>query len=118
MVSSNLQFIPDPTYYVESKDCVLWLDTSKIDKLLEQEDPFYIRLNGGIRSQDKYNNISRLVGTGTPLKMPHLAYDQRLKIIGLLDGRHRFAFLRDNGIDKIPFTMDRNTARVLKSKLN
>ena len=112
----EIDFIPDPEY-TPSGDIVIWFDMKRIDSLLAKDDPFYIDPNSKY-NPDKYNGFASFLKKNLPVKMPHLHYDVNLNKFGLLNGRNRFAYLRDHGLTRIPMTMNNLTAQMLNKNYN
>lgn len=103
----------------EAGDVTVWIDVAKAD-IAWRRDDLYIS-PGAPDHRYKYDRFGRwLMTANKPLEMPHVTL--RYWTLSFTDGRHRFAWLRDNGIKSMPITTDpqiaARTRRVLGSMLS
>lgn len=95
------------------------LPTEQVERLFRQEAYTYVGPGGshaGING--RYEQFERYVETGKPIYASSLRIQEsplgeiRLKFI---DGRHRFALLRDRGVKYIPFAVHKDDLPFLQS---
>lgn len=100
----------------EAGDALIWVDVEKADAAWRRDD-FYIP-PGAPNHRLKYDRFGQwLATTSSPIQMPHVTL--RYWTLSFTDGRHRFAWLRDQGAQTIAVTTDPKTvermARVIGS---
>ena len=92
------------------------LNTKKIEKLFK-ESFTYISQNGNSGTiGDRYNGVKEFLSTGLDIEATtaHLfEYNGKLEL-EITDGRHRFAVMRDMGLDKVKFALDDNSIKLAK----
>ena len=88
------------------------LDTRKVEELFQQNEAFYVPKNGGIKS--RYRGAKDFFTTGEDIEATKASiYEQDGKLhFSIIDGRHRFAVMRDMGMKKVKFSLDRSSAEV------
>lgn len=93
------------------------VSTKKLDELLRIDNESYIGHNLTDVSQEKYNRFSRYLRTNQPIIATSLYFKENENgqmVPRIRDGRHRFAVLRDLGIEKIPVSIDRDSIEFAK----
>lgn len=81
--------------------------TGDIEKIFKQDEDYYIRPNGE-NSLKTYKEFQKYLKTGKEIDAPTIKiidYPEGYSF-GFIDGRHRFAVLRDLGMERIPFAID------------
>ena len=93
------------------------IDAKKLDAELRKDPERYVGYNGRNGSGFKYDRFKAFLGTAQEIRSP-IVYLRKLpngKIeTHIYDGRHRFAVLRDMGIEKIPVTIDKDSLDLAK----
>ena len=94
---------------------VVWLDVAKADQAWERDKGFYIP-SGASDDRHRYEKFGRwLLQANRVVWMPTaILYRGRLDFV---DGRHRFAWLRDHGAEAIPITTEPSGAKRLSERL-
>jgi hypothetical protein len=80
--------------------------TEKLDDLLKLDSDFYVGRGGENGITYKYRNFIKYLETNKPIFAPVLSLSHNS--VGLLDGRHTFAVLRDIGMKEIPLAIEYN----------
>lgn len=93
------------------------INVGRTDNLLSQDGLFYVGANGKGGSPEKYLRAKQFLESNNPIYAPILALykDSCKKIsIGLIDGRHRFACLRDMGLKEFPIAIKESMITLAK----
>lgn len=82
----------------------MWLS---LDASWSKDHGFYVSPNGGGAAiGNRYQTFGEWLKKGEPVEMPEVSYNESLEYKGggvsFGNGRHRFAWLRDHGVKKIP----------------
>lgn len=98
-----------PDWEVEP-DAVVWISIPKLDDAWSGSDEDYVGPGGtGAAIDGRYDQFGEwLLSSGKPVEMPMVCLDHRQ--IGFIDGRHRFAWLRDHGARVMPVQVPLNQA--------
>lgn len=93
------------------------IDAKKLDRELQKDIEMYVGFNAMNGSSIKYNRFKKFLKTNQEIRSP-IVYlrkfsDGEIKT-HIYDGRHRFAVLRDMGIEKIPVTIDEESLELAK----
>lgn len=87
------------------------VDTEILDNLLKEDGASYIEPNGRNGISNRYQCVGKYLQTGENIdatKVYLQECDGKLTAtIG--DGRHRFAYMRDIGMESIPISVDKNS---------
>jgi hypothetical protein len=88
-------------------DKIVWIDVDELDRSWRTDSSLYVG-NGGrspdITSAAKYEKFGRWIVDHDEIRMPHIALDEHGNV-SFTDGRHRFAWLRDYGVQSLPVTV-------------
>ena len=93
------------------------LDTAKVEKLFQEDKGFYITPNGSEGAiSNRYQGVQDYIKTGRNVNASeiHLSEEYNRPKLRFIDGRHRFAVMRDMGMKKIKFAMDSDSLAVAK----
>lgn len=94
-------------------DAVVWLDVASVEASFSADSNRYVGKGGaGAGQRGRYNQIGSLIQSGRPVWMPHLSIDDDGALL-FVDGRHRFAWVRDHGATALPVTTDPDGAAQL-----
>lgn len=103
----------------QSKDKVVWVDVRRLDTAWAADDPGFRVQPGGQGPSARPSSytafgdyLSRSLAMGRPIEMSRVYLDGSGKI-SFLDGRHRFAWMRDNGMGRVPVAVPKEAARRL-----
>jgi hypothetical protein len=95
-------------------DEVVWIDVAKLDANWRGDRAYYIGV-GGKGSELKYTGFGQwLRKTAEPIWRPLIAIEDGQ--VGFTDGRHRFAWLRDHGVEALPIACDPDQAAEIKRR--
>jgi len=108
------EFTTDPQFFDENKETTVVVDVQKMDAALARDPYFYIKRDGSNSDNpEKYNKFKNFLQTGKPIHMPRASIAEDGEV-GLLDGRHRWAYLRDQGVKKMPIVVKKNQEELFK----
>lgn len=91
------------------------LDTKKIDELFKKTPSLYISKNGISGTiNNRYQEFQDYLKTGMDIEATHIVLNEANGKLNfsIVDGRHRFAVMRDMGMDKIKFALDENSLKL------
>ena len=83
-------------------DPVIWLDVRTFDEAWRGTCGYIGRGGAGSKHRSRYQRVGEFIRTYGKLWYPHLTLDAGRPEFS--DGRHRVAWLRDNGADAVPVT--------------
>jgi hypothetical protein len=93
---------------------LVWVNPEKIDPIWKRTDPHYL---GNTVRDKKYIDLETSLGKRSermwPLEVSSVGVNKN-GYIGFTDGRHRFAYLRNNGYNPIPVGMDAESIQYAK----
>lgn len=97
-----------------SGDAIVWIDVAKLDRVWRHSSG-YVGVAGTGRddvTRRRYVKFGKWILRRTqPIHMPHLGFVAGE--VGFVNGRHRFAWLRDHGVSALPVTTHpENTGRL------
>lgn len=91
------------------------LKTGDVEKIFSEDKDYYISPNGQ-NSPQLYKEFEKYLQTGKEIDAPTIKiidYPEGYSF-GFIDGRHRFAVLRDLGMEEIPFAIDKESLNAAK----
>jgi hypothetical protein len=97
------------------RDVMVWVSAAKLDRAWKKDESFYIAPGGtgpssiGGRYQQFEGFLTRARQIGTPVEMSQVYVDEAGGV-SFVDGRHRFAVLRDQGVSKVPVAVSPDAA--------
>jgi hypothetical protein len=92
-------------------DQIVWVDVARLNASWRRDTGYYLPRRSPNRTREW---IARLGFRRVP--MPHIALDEN-GIVTFTDGRHRFAWFRDQGVKAIPVTVaTKNEAKIVKRR--
>jgi hypothetical protein len=98
---------------------IVWVDVSKIDEAWRASAPdAYLEQGSG--SRETYEYLRDAVKSGAILRMPRLQFLREFPNaprVSLVDGRHRFSFMRDHGAAALPMTIEDDQAGLVDKYL-
>lgn len=94
-----IQGHPDWNY---PDDVAVWVSVTKLDAAWKLDDGFYIGSGGsGAAIDDRYARFGVwIASTSESVDLPMVAFEKG--VVSFSDGRHRFAWLRDHGVQAMP----------------
>jgi hypothetical protein len=84
----------------------VFVDTKKFDSAWKEDKSFYIGLDGEGGIGKRYDGFLKFIDTHDTFEQSVVGFDIYNKRPSFIDGRHRFAVLRDLGMKKIPVSVD------------
>jgi len=113
---NGVSFVPHRNYSSQTHD-IVYVDPAKFDKDWQKGDEYFYIGKGGKGADFKYNNFGKWLEKGEPVETPMVGLDGDGNL-GFYDGRNRFAWLRDRGLNRIPVAVKKEHAPILKEKYN
>ena len=96
---------------------VVEINVDMLDRFLKRQPKYVGYKASGDGSYDKYCRFMRFLHTKNDIKPPSLGIIKHPDgdiALQINDGRHRFAVLRDIGMEKIPVMIDRESMKIGK----
>lgn len=93
------------------------INVDKLDKELKKDKAMYVGFEGYNGSRDKYFEFVNYLKTNQSIHTPkiYLEKEDNGEIsTHISDGRHRFAVLRDRGIENMPIAIDKDSIELAK----
>ena len=88
------------------------VETEKLEQLIRRDKLSYIEKQGMNSDGDKYKNFGEYLKTGKKIYATKINIDKSPKgeiLVNIIDGRHRYAYLRDIGMKRIPIAIDKKS---------
>lgn len=99
-------------------DAAIWVDTAKLDRLWQRAADAYIGSGGSEHAiGDRYTRVGLWILAGRPLKMLQIAVSEEGEL-SFIDGRHRFAWLRDHGAKSVQVQLHSDHLEYVTSMLS
>lgn len=93
------------------------IDVDKLDRELKKDKSLYVGFKGRNGSGYRYDRFKRYLNTNQPINATSIYLrqdaDGEIKTI-IKDGRHRFAVLRDMGIEKLPVSISKDSIKLAR----
>lgn len=96
----------------KERECILVeVNTNKLNELLKKDGISYIERNGVNGIGNRYQEFEKYLKTGKTITPTEINIDFQNNNLStyIIDGRHRFAYLRDMGMKKIPIAMSKES---------
>jgi len=95
-------------------DAIVWVSVKKVDALWKPDRGFYLEAPLNDLGPEKYQKFGAWFSQNhEAVIMPHLCLFG--ETIGFSNGRNRFSWLRDRGLQALPVTTDLGEAEALRS---
>lgn len=91
------------SFVADFAETVVWLDVAKFDAAWQASENYVGAGGAGSLHGRRYLNVGCFIEAHWQLWYPHVALIDGLP--EFVDGRHRFAWLRDHGASAIPVTV-------------
>lgn len=109
-------------------DQIVWINTKAFDNIWKLNKDFYIGINGRGGIKNRYQRFNMFMRGGQDEILPGTVIDVQPTdsielsevsvnakgLISFTNGRHRFAWMRDQGLKKIPVVMDKESIQNAK----
>jgi len=110
--------------YGNKHDVLFLADTKKLDKSWKRGDPMlHIGSGGEGQLHNRYNDFQDWLKTNKDIEVAQVSHTPQDMIsknhpghIGFVNGRHRFAVLRDMGLKKIPVAVPKGQQGLFKQR--
>lgn len=91
-------------------DQLVQLNVAPFDAAYSREGGFYLNAKGENRIGKRYERVAEFLKTAASMHASEVHVDAEGRA-GFSDGRHRYAYLRDQGLTTIPVTMSAESIR-------
>lgn len=113
VVNWTLQPVGDGCNDVEP-DEVVWVDVMRLEAAFRAGDQYVGRRGSGLGQTTRYQNVGRHIMSGREIWMPFVTMESgNLRFV---DGRHRFAWVRDHGAVALPVATGPDMAGGIKAR--
>jgi SPP1 gp7 family putative phage head morphogenesis protein len=85
------------------------VDVARFDKAFAKDPSFYVGLDGEGGIGKRYANVAEYINTNKAMEASTV-YVRPDGYVGFINGRHRYAYLRDVGVTQIPVALDEEAA--------
>jgi hypothetical protein len=97
-------------------DVVVWVSVARLDASWKGDTGYYIGRGGtGAAVAGRYEKFGDWFRRGDPIEMSVVSYDEERGCISFTDGRHRFAWLRDNGLRYLPVQVAQDQCTLIEA---
>lgn len=96
-------------------DPIVWVGVSKLDASWRRDDLYIGRFGLGDNQPVKYDKFGLWIVKLRNVHMAHISLSPD-GMVSFSDGRHRFAWLRDNGATALPVTVDPQNKGEIKKR--
>lgn len=100
-----------------ARDVVVQIDVAKVDASASKDRNFYVGPQGSGGIKGRYERFSRWMERGETVEMPEVCLTDQGEI-SFINGRHRFAWMRDNGVTTMPVAVPANDAAGVKERFS
>ena len=127
-VASHLQSVDTPTAGLQvcwvplqgaqdmsDYDEIVWVSISKIDASWRMNGDYVGTGGSGRVISGRYEKAGVRFKDGKPMWIPMVCLDRKQEI-SFTDGRHRFAWLRDHGVEAIPLQVPPDQAKMIVTR--
>jgi hypothetical protein len=97
-----------------NKDVVVQASVAKLERDLAKDVGFHVGVSGAGGIAGRYEEFRRFLGKNLAIEMPRMTMGGGEA--SFVDGRHRFAVLRDLGLKTIPVTVAKEEAAAFRRK--
>jgi hypothetical protein len=95
----------------------VWIDVAKLDHSWKNDKGFYITSGGGGDAiKGRYQRFGDWLQQGLPVEMPEVSINERYQRIQFGNGRHRFRWLVDHGVTRLPVCVPKEQAQEIKKR--
>ncbi len=97
------------------KEVVVKVNIEKLDASFKKDSGFYVGRAGEGGISGRYSRFDSWIKQGVPIEMPEVCLDWKGEIT-FVNGRHRFAWFRDHGLDTMPVVVPAEQAAEITSR--
>jgi len=93
------------------------VNTAKFNELFKQDGISYIEPYGTNGLDSRYEDVGKYLETGLDIDAVKVCITEMKEgqiRASVIDGRHRFAYLRDLGLETMPVCLDKNSLKIAK----
>lgn len=98
-----------------SQDAVVWVDVELVNQSASKDHNFYVGPKGEGGISGRYDRFDKWMGQGEAVEMPEITLTDSEEI-SFINGRHRFAWMRDQGIRELPVAVSGGVADAVERK--
>ena len=114
MRNKTIKWIVAP-FGSDPNEVTVWVDVAKVDQSWSLARGYHIGPGGtGAAIGGRYARFGAFIPKGVPVWMAALGL-QKGGVISFMDGRHRFAWLRDRGVQALPVRVPPEQADIINA---
>ncbi len=98
-----------------SGDVEVMINVAKLDASFAKDREFYVGPQGAGGIAGRYERFGNWLKGGEAIGMPEVCLNDKGEI-SFINGRHRFAWMRDNGVTKLPVAVPAGDAKAVQAK--
>ena len=96
-------------------DVQVMIDVAKLDASFAKDREFYVGPQGAGGISGRYERFGNWLNNGEAVGMPEVCLNDNGEV-AFINGRHRFAWMRDHGVKKLPVAVPAEDAKAIQSK--
>lgn len=102
-----------PRRAAKAGDVMVPLDVLRFDEEFQREEGFYLGVGGKGGIGNRYERFGQFIGENDSIEAAEVTVQENGRV-GFTNGRHRYAWLRDQGLTTIPVAMTPESAKHAK----
>jgi len=102
-----------PRRAAKAGDVMVPLDVVRFDEEFQREEGFYLGVGGHGGIGNRYERFGQFIGQANSIEAAEVTVQENGRV-GFTNGRHRYAWLRDQGLTSIPVAMTPESAKHAK----
>jgi hypothetical protein len=107
----------DQNAITNGDETIVWVDVAKIEAAWSSDPDFYVGPKGSHNAiGQRYDRFGEWLKNGRIVEMPFISFDSDRKRPFFINGRHRFAWIRDHGAQAIPVCTPSDHAKEFQEK--
>lgn len=112
--AGSLKFEPHPVASTSKTHTTVMVDAKALDKAWSLDHDYYIPPGGGgAEIAGRRQAFEAFQKSGEPIQASRVSVDPKTGVASFTDGRHRFSVLRDQGVERVPITIEKADAKAL-----
>jgi hypothetical protein len=113
VIQVNGKDVPVTIHRLEKGNQLVEVNTDVFDKAFSKSTWQYVGEGGKGGIEGRYKKFAEFIKDAKSIEAPNVSVDKN-GVIVFGDGRHRYAYLRDSGVENIPLSMDAESIKNAK----
>ena len=110
VIQVNGRDVPVTMHRLEKENQLVEVNTDVFDKAFSKSTWQYVGEGGEGGIEGRYKKFAEFIKDAKSIEAPNVSVDKDGAIV-FGDGRHRYAYLRDSGVENIPLSMDAESVK-------